>query len=63
MLDMKAIYEKIVEKADNDKSFREYLLKDAKAALKSIGIKFPEDVKVQVFEDKPDDMHILLPQK
>lgn len=63
MLDMKAIYEKIVEKADNDKSFREYLLKDAKAALKSIGIEFPEDVKVQVFEDKPDDMHILLPQK
>ena len=63
MLDMKAIYEKIVEKADNDKSFREYLLKDAKAALKSIGIEFPEDVKVQVFEDKPDDMHVLLPQK
>ena len=38
MLDMKAIYEKMVEKADNDKSFRENLLKDAKAALKSIGI-------------------------
>ncbi len=63
MLDMKAIYEKMVEKADNDKSFRENLLKDAKAALKSIGIEFPEDVKVQVFEDKPDDMHVLLPQK
>ncbi len=63
MLDMKAIYEKIVEKADNDKNFREYLLKDAKAALKSIGIEIPEDVNVQVFEDKPDDMHILLPQK
>ncbi len=63
MLDMKSIYEKMVEKADNDKNFRENLLKDAKAALKSIGIEFPEDVKVQVFEDKPDDMHVLLPQK
>lgn len=63
MLDMKSIYEKMVEKADNDKNFRENLLKDAKAALKSIGIEIPEDVKVQVFEDKPDDMHVLLPQK
>lgn len=63
MLDMKSIYEKMVEKADNDKNFRENLLKDAKAALKSIGIEIPEDVNVQVFEDKPDDMHILLPQK
>lgn len=63
MLDMKSIYEKMVEKADNDKIFRENLLKDATAALKNIGIKFPKDVKVQVFEDKPDDMHILLPQK
>ena len=63
MLDMKSIYEKMVEKADNDKIFRENLLKDAKSALKSIGIEFPEDVNVQVFEDKPDDIHILLPQK
>lgn len=63
MLDMKSIYEKMLEKADNDKNFRENLLKDAKSTLKNIGIEFPEDVKVQVFEDKPDDMHILLPQK
>lgn len=63
MLDMKSIYEKMVEKADNDKIFRKNLLKDAKSTLKSIGIEFPEDVKVQVFEDKPDDMHVLLPQK
>lgn len=63
MLDMKSIYEKMVEKADNDKIFRKNLLKDAKSTLKNIGIEFPADVKVQVFEDKPDDMHILLPQK
>lgn len=63
MLDMKAIYEKMLEKADNDKNFRENLLKDAKSTLKNIGIEFPKDVNVQVFEDKPDDMHVLLPQK
>lgn len=55
------IYDKILEKAENDESFRKKLLKDAKAALKELGIEFPDDVKVKVYENKKDELHMVLP--
>ncbi|MBR1779525.1 MAG: NHLP leader peptide family RiPP precursor [Clostridia bacterium] len=60
-MDMELIYNKIVEKADNDKSFRKKILQNAKEALKEIGITFPDDVNVNVYEDRVDDMHVMFP--
>jgi len=60
-MDMELIYNKLVEKASNDENFKNKVLKNAKEAFKEIGIEFPNDVSVEVYEDKKDDMHVLLP--
>ena len=52
------IYNKLLEKADNDKNFRKKVLNDAKSALKEIGIEFPDDVSVKVYENKKDELHM-----
>lgn len=55
------IYNKLLEKADNDKNFRKKVLNDAKSALKEIGIEFPDDVSVKVYENKKDELHMVMP--
>ncbi len=55
------IYDRILEKAENDENFRKKVLSDAKTALKEIGIDFPDDVNVKVYENKKDELHMVLP--
>src|SRR5687767_6919971 len=52
----------IVAKALKDEAFRARLLKDAKAAIKKdFGLEFPEGVKIQVHEDTPTVLNLVLP--
>lgn len=60
-MDFDLIYSKLVEKADNDENFRKKVLNDAKPALKEIGIEFPDDVSVKVYENKKDELHMVMP--
>lgn len=60
-MDMKLIYDKIVEKADNDENFKKKVLKNAKEALKEIGIDFPDDVSVEVYQTTKDHMQVVFP--
>lgn len=61
-MDMKEIYDKMVEKANNDESFKKELLLNPKNAFASIGITFPDDVEVSVFESTEKHIHFVLPQ-
>ena len=49
-MDMKEIYNKMVDKAGKDDAFRSELLSKPKDALKKIAVEFPEDVEVEVYE-------------
>lgn len=60
-MDFDLIYSKLVEKADNDENFRKKVLSDAKPAFKEIGIDFPDDVSVKVYENKKDELHMVMP--
>lgn len=62
-MDMKEIYEKMVDKASKDADFKKELLKDAKGALKKIGIDFPEDTTVEVYQSTANHKQFVLPNK
>ena len=54
----------IVKKALSDDGFRKRLLKDPKATLeREVGSKFPEGVTIQVHEDSPTIIHLVLPSQ
>ncbi len=56
---------KVVKKAFEDADFRAKLLSggDAKALIEeTAGIKFPDGMKVEVIEEKPDTMVFVLPR-
>lgn len=61
-MDMKEIYNKMVDKAGKDDAFRSELLSKPKDALKKIDVEFPEDVEVEVYEMTDEHLHFVLPQ-
>ena len=61
-MDFKEIYDKLTEKSESDKNFKEDVLKDAKKALKEkLDVDFEEGVNVKVVESTPDHLHFVLP--
>ena len=54
----------IISIAMHDRMFREELLSDPKDTLeRELGITFPEEVKIEVHEDTPTTIHLVLPLK
>jgi Nitrile hydratase, alpha chain len=52
----------IVAKATKDEAFRKRLLADPKAAIeKEFGVSLPAEVKVQVHENSPSVVNLVLP--
>lgn len=62
-MDMKKIYDTMLDKASKDATFKEKLLKDAKGALKKVGIEFPEDMQVEVYQSTAKHRQYVLPNK
>lgn len=62
-MDMEKIYNTMVEKASKDEAFKKELLSDAKSALKKIGIEFPDDTTVEVYQSTAKHQHYVLPNK
>lgn len=61
-MEMKEIYDKMVEKAKADENFKKRLLSNPKEALKKeLGIDFGKDVNVSVYESTPDHRHYVIP--
>lgn len=61
-MDMREIYDKMLDKASKDDNFRSELLAKPKEALKKINVEFPDDVEVEVYEMTDDHLHFVLPQ-
>ncbi|HXZ03320.1 MAG TPA: NHLP leader peptide family RiPP precursor [Ktedonobacteraceae bacterium] len=54
----------IISIAMHDRAFREELLSNPKEALeRELGISFPQEVDVEVHEDTPTTIHLVLPLK
>ncbi|MGO9123214.1 MAG: NHLP leader peptide family RiPP precursor [Desulfomonilaceae bacterium] len=54
---------RIVIQAWADEGFKNRLLADPKVVLKENGIDFPESIKVNISEDKEDEINLTLPPK
>lgn len=55
------IEKKLVEKAWEDEDFKKQLLDDPKAVLDKAGVKFPENVTVEVLEETANKAYVVLP--
>jgi hypothetical protein len=54
----------IISIAMHDQAFREELMSNPKEALeRELGISFPEEVKIEMHEDTPTTIHLVLPLK
>ncbi|HXP73557.1 MAG TPA: NHLP leader peptide family RiPP precursor [Stellaceae bacterium] len=53
----------VIAKAWADPRFKSSLLKDANAALASLGIATPPGVTIKVVEDTPTERHYVLPPR
>jgi hypothetical protein len=64
MSEQKTLQEQIVARAMKDEAFRQELLSNPKAAVeRGLGITLPQGTNIQVHEDTPDTVHIVLPMK
>jgi hypothetical protein len=55
--------ERIIAKAWADDGFKARLLADPAAVAAAEGIAVPAGVKIVVHENKPDELHVVLPEK
>ena len=54
----------LIEKSLEDESFRQRLLADPKAAVEQeLGVRVPEDVRVEAVEETADTIYLVLPSK
>jgi hypothetical protein len=52
----------IIKRAMKDGNFRERLMKDPKSAIEQeFGVQFPKGVRVQVHENSPDVINLVVP--
>lgn len=60
----KELEEKIVARAWTNESFKQELLRDPKMTIeKTIGIKFPQNIEVQVLEETSNQLYFILPMQ
>lgn len=56
-------YQEIIEKAWKDENFKRELIKDAKKALKSVGVDIPKGVEVKAVEESDNLVYLVIPAK
>ena len=58
-----ALEAQLIERAMQDETFRQELVRDPKGVVaRELGIRLPEHVTVQVLEESPTTVHLVLPQ-
>jgi hypothetical protein len=60
---LKRNYVQLVSRTWQDPAFKQRLMADARGVLKEQGLSLPAGKTVQVVEDTPETMHLLLPAK
>ena len=64
MAETYTLQEWILSIAMHDRTFREELLRDPKETLeRELGISFPEEVQIEMHEDTPTTIHLVLPMR
>ena len=64
MSEQKTLQEQIVARVMKDEIFRQELLSNPKATVeRELGITLPEGTNIQVYEDTPNTVHIVIPMK
>jgi hypothetical protein len=59
-----ALQPQVVSKAMNDEAFRQHLLQDPKQTLeRELGLTIPQGVTIQIHEETPTTLHLVLPMK
>ena len=59
-----ALQPQIVDKAMKDEAFRQHLLRDPKQTVeRELGLTIPVEVTVQIHEETPTTLHLVLPMK
>jgi len=59
-----ALQPQILAKAMKDEAFRQHLLKDPKQTLeRELGLNVPQGVTIQIHEETPTTLHLVLPMK
>ena len=54
--------QKLIERAWEDEAFKQELLSDPRAAIESaLGVALPEGIEIQVHEQTPTTIHLVLP--
>lgn len=53
---------RVIERAERDDSFRRALVEDPRAAISAdLGVELPENLKIRVIEEDPEEAVIVLP--
>jgi hypothetical protein len=56
-------FQELAVRATSDAVFRTQAKSDPRAALESVGLTIPSGVRVEVFENGPSTLHVVLPEK
>lgn len=57
------IEQRLITKAWQDDDFKQLLVNNPRAAMKSEGIEFPESFEIRAVEETPNTVYIVLPTK
>ena len=54
-------WSRAVARASKDPAFKRRLMSDPVATLKEAGVAVPDGLKIKVYENTPDEVHLVLP--
>jgi hypothetical protein len=57
------IMQRVAAKALDDEDFRDRLIRKPKPELAASGLQLPDDVEVEVLENTPTKLHLVLPSR
>jgi len=61
MMDQNKIFNKVYETLAKDKSFKEKFLANPRKEIENVsGEKVPDDIKIEVYESKENDLHLVV---
>lgn len=57
------VFGKVIAKSWSDDGYKQQLLNDPRSALSEMGVDLPADLEITVSEQKPGELHLVLPPK
>ncbi len=59
--DEQKLRDNLIARAWQEPAFKAKLLKNPRAALAEVGYKLPDNIKINIFEDKPNNFNFVIP--